>query len=88
MSPHLQRFLSRLEGVLETPSGYKACCPCPGHGDDGEGDLPALSPAWNSSQANAALIRRLNARCSQEPFTALRLASLDRSQAPLCQRAS
>jgi hypothetical protein len=45
MTPHLQRFLSRLEGVLATPSGgFKACCPCPGHGDDGKGDGdPSLS---------------------------------------------
>jgi DNA primase len=38
MSPHLERFLSRLEGVRATPSGYMACCPCAGHGDDGKGD--------------------------------------------------
>src|SRR6516165_9370277 len=46
MSPHLQQFLSRLEGVRETPSGFKACCPCPGHGDEGNGDAdPSLSIA-------------------------------------------
>ena len=44
MTPHLQRFLSRLEGVRKTPSGFKACCPCPGHGDDDRGDDdPSLS---------------------------------------------
>ena len=45
MTPHLQHFLSRLEGVRETPSGgFKACCPCSGHGDDGKGDHdPSLS---------------------------------------------
>jgi hypothetical protein len=46
MTPHLQRFLSPLEGVRKTPSGFKACCPCPAHGDDGKGDDdPSLSIA-------------------------------------------
>jgi hypothetical protein len=44
MTPHLQRFLSPLEGVRKTPSGFEACCPCAAHGNDGKGDEnPSLS---------------------------------------------
>ena len=46
MLPHLGKFLSRLGGVRTTPSGFMACCPCPGHGDHGKGDGdPSLSVA-------------------------------------------
>jgi len=46
---HLDKFLAKLEGVVRTPSGFKARCPCPDHGETqrGEGhggdDDPSLS---------------------------------------------
>jgi hypothetical protein len=41
---HLEHFLSRLEGVCETSAGWRACCPCPGHGGSEKGDSnPSLS---------------------------------------------
>jgi hypothetical protein len=35
---HLERFFGRLEEVKKAPSGWMARCPCPNHGQDGNGD--------------------------------------------------
>jgi hypothetical protein len=39
----MDALLSRLEGVVTTPTGYRACCPCPTHGADGVDSHPSLS---------------------------------------------
>jgi hypothetical protein len=36
VTDYVQRVLDRLEGVRRERGGWKALCPCPGHGDDGD----------------------------------------------------
>ncbi|MBM4069184.1 MAG: DUF3854 domain-containing protein [Planctomycetes bacterium] len=40
---HIDQFLARLTGVIETGTGWKACCPCSRHGRDGKDKKPSLS---------------------------------------------
>ena len=40
---HLEDFLSRLDGVTRSGSGWKACCPCEKHGNKGIDNKPSLS---------------------------------------------